>query len=274
MRWQCPHCGTPLAASETSDNAVRDTSRSGGAPTEWKLFACYKCGGFSMRNLTQSATLAPGTNGPARDPNQPPPFRKHQPRVLHAHRSAHDSIEASATRYSPQQIAPPKTPPVAPQKITAFPQPEVQTVESRSGHPPEPPVDFEVLRSHLRLDSKRQQPQTQVSAAATFRAVRSSPSFARQAVLSFLLIASAGTGYLLYQQGVTLQKIAGKSAPRPSAPGNEIISDTIGTSRAAPFREEPTQETRRRIQVDLSEPGMRYEYLDRRAEDRPAAIGD
>ena len=253
MRWQCPHCGTPLAASEKAEDTTRNPSESGGSPADWKLFACYKCGGFSMRNVSTGKE----PDGRTRDANQPPPFTKHLPRILKANRSSNDAFVAEATRHSPRQVAPP------------MPPSEMPIQARHEAQPPAPHVSFEILRSHLKLDSRKQKNSPTGIHSNLPRPERFAPSIARQAVLSFLLTASIGAGYLLYQQGLAIQKLATQSAPAKSVAGSEIYSDSIATGRAAPERVESARENAPRIKVDTSEPGMRYEYLDRGSVARP-----
>ena len=202
-----------------------------------------------------ASDIEPGAR--PRNPDQPPPFTKHQPRVLKANRSSRDGLVAGATQHAPRQIAVPP------------PQPQVPSPVPKMTQPPEPPANFEVLRTHLKLDERRtKNPPAGVISAPQTRA-RLSPAIVRQAVLSFLLTASIGTGYLLYQQGVAIQKIASNPAASEAASGPDIYSDSISTRRAAPERAEQGRESAPRIQVDMSEPGMRYEYLDRGAIARP-----
>jgi len=141
--------------------------------------------------------------------------------------------------------------------------------------PPEAPANFEILRTHLGLDAKKQEQRNTARKTQGRLDLRISTATARQAVLSFLVAASSGAGYLLYQQGLEIQKLAARSPPPAPAARSETLSDRITTSRAAPARSKQTDDSpAARIQVDESEPGMRYEYLERRLPGRAPAIGD
>ena len=242
MRWNCPHCGTSLAAADPVASNPAELSAS------WKLFSCYKCGGFSMRNALPQPAPSPTQE---RDPNRPPPFRKASPRILQAHR-AHGQAVAGATPTRAPILAP-RTEPAPGQESTA---------------------DFSVLRGHLRLDERKQS--TPVPARRILPHLKPAPTFRnrftiRQGVLGLLVVLTLGAGGLLYRQGEELERLS-RAPGQQRQPESDGIEDRIEIRAAAPRRahagsetDENKSDTHPKVEVDLSEPGMRYEILNRSA---------
>ena len=243
MRWNCPHCGTSLAAADAASATAAEPSAA------WKLFACFKCGGFSMR---KSSTAPSSTLHADRDPTTPPPFRKGSPRVLQANRTPGPPVAASATTRVSL--------PAAGSEINV--QPPLPEQERRIA--PEPTVDFSVLRGHLRLSERKTAlplPSNRPSPTGFRVSPRRLKISLQQGILGLLIAASIGAGGLLYQQSLELERLT--RTTRDTKPNTEVFEDRIEIRTAAPRRssEQPAPS----VQVDLTEPGMRYEILNRSA---------
>ncbi len=219
MRWNCPHCGTSLALSH---GATPESLES-----EWKLSACYRCGGFSMVNPQPRPTQNPTGAAPS---------------VLTGRRSALASPPVNPTKSAQSVVQGPPPPPRFEGSATPPPPPleaiirDQRLISARRSAPAEAPADFGILRTRLeenrkvqgRSDPSRPNPKPSPSPVSE-RRLDSAP---RQMILGGLITLSVAFGGLLYVQGMQLQSIAQQS--RATATPNE--EDTITLGMAAPER--------------------------------------
>lgn len=232
MRWNCPHCGTLLAIADSS--ALKRSA------DRWQLSACYRCGGFSM-------VQHPITAGH-------PSVTLNAPRILQAQRNRHEIRQALSTL----SATPPPPPPVA--RSATPPHPGAPSAARPALHsaPSSPPADFSAVRARIQESrSARHRSTPAPHTVATARNRERIHSLALGALL-FMVVSAGG---MLALQGVRVKMLAAQSDITPSAPAS-VGTDRIENRTAAPERD--------RVQVDLSEPGMRYEILNRNSAGQPA----